>query len=74
MVQGKNGYIFQEENAEMFTEQIIELINDSIKYKEITCYAKEFAEQFDIINYCEKLVQIYQNSISELSKSTFNGQ
>ena len=74
MVQGKNGYIFQEENAEMFTEQIIELMNDSRKYKEITCYAKEFAEQFDIINYCEKLVQIYQNSISELSKSTFNGQ
>ncbi len=74
MVQGKNGYIFQEENAEMFTEQIIELMNDSRIYKEITCYAKEFAEQFDIINYCEKLVQIYQNSISELSKSTFNGQ
>jgi glycosyltransferase involved in cell wall biosynthesis len=74
MVQGKNGYIFQEENAEMFTEQIIELMNDSRKYKEITCYAKEFSEQFDIINYCEKLVQIYQNSISELSKSTFNGQ
>ena len=75
MVQGKNGYIFQEENAEMFTEQIIELMNDSEKYKEISLFAKEFSRQFDIKNYCEKLVQIYQNSITELSESKRgNGQ
>lgn len=61
MINGKNGYIFSEENAEMFAEQIIELINDSKKYKEITCYAKEFAQQFDIKNYCEKLITIYKN-------------
>jgi glycosyltransferase involved in cell wall biosynthesis len=75
MVQGKNGYIFQEQNAEMFTEQIIELMNDSEKYKEISSFAKEFSLQFDIKNYCEKLVEIYQNSISELSESKRgNGQ
>ncbi len=75
MVQSKNGYIFQEENAEIFAEQIIELMNDSEKYKEISSFAKEFAQQFDINNYCEKLVQIYQNSISELSDSNSgNGQ
>lgn len=75
MIHGKNGYIFQEENAEMFAEQIIELMNDSEKYKEISSFAKEFSLQFDIENYCEKLVQIYQNSISELSESNrVNGQ
>jgi glycosyltransferase involved in cell wall biosynthesis len=75
MIHGKNGYIFQEENAEMFAEQIIELMNDSKKYKEISSFAKEFSQQFDIENYCEKLVQIYQNSISELSESNrVNGQ
>jgi glycosyltransferase involved in cell wall biosynthesis len=75
MIHGKNGYIFQEENAEMFAEQIIELMNDSEKYKEISSFAKEFSQQFDIENYCEKLVQIYQNSISELSESNrVNGQ
>ena len=75
MVQGKNGYIFQEENAEMFAEKIIELINDSEKYKEISSFAKEFSQQFDIKNYCDKLVQIYLNSISELSESNrVNGQ
>ena len=61
MINGKNGYIFSEENAEMFAEQIIELMNDSKKYKEITCYTKEFAQQFDIKNYCEKLITIYKN-------------
>jgi glycosyltransferase involved in cell wall biosynthesis len=75
MVQSKNGYIFQEENAEMFAEQIIELMNDSEKYKEISSFAKEFSQQFDIKNYCDKLVQIYLNSISELSESNrVNGQ
>jgi glycosyltransferase involved in cell wall biosynthesis len=75
MVQSKNGYIFQEENAEIFAEQIIELMNDSEKYKEISSFAKEFSQQFDIKNYCDKLVQIYLNSISELSESNrVNGQ
>ena len=65
MVQGKNGYIFQEENAEIFAEQIIELMNDSEKYKEISSFAKEFSLQFDIKNYCEKLVEIYRTKIEE---------
>ena len=69
MIQGKNGYIFQEENASLFADQIIEMMSDSKKYEEISSFAKEFAQQFDIKNYCEKLVQIYQNSISVLSKS-----
>ena len=65
MIQGKNGYIFQEENAEMFTDQIIDLMNDSEKYKEISLFAKEFSLQFDIKNYCEKLVEIYRSKIEE---------
>ncbi|MFM7666827.1 MAG: glycosyltransferase [Bacteroidota bacterium] len=69
MIHGENGYIFQEENAKLFTEQIIELINNSEKYKEISSFAKEFAKQFDIANYCEKLVQMYQDKIQAFSNS-----
>ncbi len=65
MVQDKNGYVFQQANAEMFAEQIIELMNDSEKYKEISSFAKEFSLQFDIKNYCEKLVEIYRTKIEE---------
>lgn len=66
MIQGKNGFILQEENAELFAEQIIQLINDSKRYSKISLFAKEYAEQFNIKNYCEKLVHIYQNKISML--------
>jgi len=61
MIHGENGYIFQEENAKLFAEQIIELMNDSEKYKEISSFAKEFVCQFDIKQYCEKLIQLYRN-------------
>jgi glycosyltransferase involved in cell wall biosynthesis len=65
IIQGKNGYIFQEENASLFSDQIIELINDSKKYSNISSFAKEFAKQFDIKNYCEKLFEIYRIKIKE---------
>jgi glycosyltransferase involved in cell wall biosynthesis len=64
MIQGKNGYIFQEEDAIVFANQIIELMSDTKKYSEISSFAKEFAQQFDIKNYCEKLLKIYHSKIS----------
>ena len=69
MMHGKNGYIFQKEDSVLFANQIIQLMNDSKKYEEISLFAKEFAQYFNIKKYCDKLVQIYQNSISILSKS-----
>ena len=35
MIHGENGYIFQEENAKLFAEKIIDLMNDSEKYEQI---------------------------------------
>jgi glycosyltransferase involved in cell wall biosynthesis len=67
IIHGKNGYIFQKEDSEMFAQQIIKLINDSIKYEEISSFAKEFSLQFDIKNYCEKLVHLYRAKIQDIS-------
>jgi glycosyltransferase involved in cell wall biosynthesis len=65
MIHGENGYIFQEENAKLFAEKIIELMNDPEKYEHISSFAKEFSRQFDIKLYCEKLVEIYRTKIEE---------
>ena len=56
----KNGYMIYEEKPELFVEKILELWNDNDKYHKISEYAKEFAKQFDIKAYVEKLVDIYQ--------------
>jgi glycosyltransferase involved in cell wall biosynthesis len=69
MINGKNGYIFQEENSEQFVETIIELFNDQKKYMEISSFAKEFSSQFDIKNYVEKLVHLYKSKCSTSNNS-----
>jgi len=69
MINGKNGYIFQEENSEHFVEAIIELFNDQKKYMEISSFAKEFSSQFDIKNYVEKLVHLYKSKCSTSNNS-----
>ena len=52
--------LIYEEKPELFVEKILELWNDNDKYHKISEYAKEFAKQFDIKAYVEKLVDIYQ--------------
>jgi glycosyltransferase involved in cell wall biosynthesis len=69
MLNGKNGYIFQEENSEQFVETIIELFDDQKKYLEISSFAKEFSSQFDIKNYVEKLVHLYESKCSTSNNS-----
>jgi glycosyltransferase involved in cell wall biosynthesis len=69
MIHGKNGYIFQEENSEQFVETIIELFDDQKKYLEISSFAKEFSGQFDIKNYVENLVDLYESKCSTSNNS-----
>jgi glycosyltransferase involved in cell wall biosynthesis len=63
--QGKNGYMIYEQNAELFAQTIIDLWNDKQKYREMSEYAQEFAKQYDIKPYVEKLLVLYQNAIDE---------
>ncbi|MDD2636384.1 MAG: glycosyltransferase family 4 protein [Bacteroidales bacterium] len=60
---GKNGYMIYEQNAELFAQTIIDLWNDKQKYREMSEYAQEYAKQYDIKPYVEKLLVLYQNAI-----------
>ena len=63
--EGKNGYMIYEQNPELFADKIIEVWNDKQKYIEISKYAQEYARQYDIKPYVEKLLALYQKAIDE---------
>lgn len=63
IVQGKNGYMVYEQNAEQFADRILEIWNDQQKYKEMSVFAQDFARQYDIKPYIDKLLDLYQASI-----------
>lgn len=60
MVQGKNGYMVYEQNAEQFTNRILEIWNDHQQYKKMSSFAQNFARQFDIKEYVNKLLELYR--------------
>jgi len=60
ILNGKNGYLLQENDASMFVSKIIDLMNDPEKYESISKYARTFAENYDIKKYVEKLVDYYK--------------
>ncbi len=57
--QGKNGFIFSEQNAELFAETIKTLWEDSNQYNAISFYAQEFVKKYDIKGYVERLLDVY---------------
>lgn len=64
IVQGKNGYMVYEQDAEQFADRILEIWNDKQKYNEMSAFAQEFARQFDIKPYVDSLLDFYQGSNS----------
>jgi glycosyltransferase involved in cell wall biosynthesis len=63
MHQGKNGYIFEEENAELFANALKSLFEDPQAYSYISNYARDFAKNYDIGTYVENLIEIYSNKL-----------
>ena len=57
--QGKNGYMVFEESPPLFAEKIIELWEDNNKYQLMSQYASQYAKQFDIKPYIDKLLYLY---------------
>lgn len=57
---GKNGFLIEEQDAEMFSEKILELVNCPEKYSQISDYAKNYAKNYDIKSYLEKLICLYK--------------
>lgn len=62
--QGKNGYMIYEQNDETFANTIVDIWNDKQKYQEMSAYAQEYAKGYDIKEYVEKLLALYQNAIN----------
>ena len=60
IVQGRNGYMLYEQNAEQFADRILEIWNDKKKYQEMSAFAQEFAKQYDIKPYVDKLLNLYK--------------
>jgi glycosyltransferase involved in cell wall biosynthesis len=59
--EGKNGFLIAEENVEIFTEKILELVNNLTLYKDISQYAQSFAQKYDIVPYVDNLLKLYRN-------------
>lgn len=62
IVQGKNGYMVYKQNAEQFADRILEIWNNKQKYKEMSAFAQEFARQYDIKPYVDRLLELYKSS------------
>jgi glycosyltransferase involved in cell wall biosynthesis len=64
---GKNGFIIEKPDAKLFAEKIIDLINNPLLYSEISHYAQEFARQYDIKKYVDRLLEMYKVFIKNSS-------
>jgi glycosyltransferase involved in cell wall biosynthesis len=56
---GKNGFILTEQDSKLFAEKILEVKDN----EEMKRYNVQFAQQFDIDNYTDKLLGLYNESI-----------
>jgi glycosyltransferase involved in cell wall biosynthesis len=57
--EGKNGYMIDEQNAEWFADTIMKLYNDAERYVSMSEYARSYAAGFDIGQYIDKLIALY---------------
>lgn len=62
IVQGKNGYMLYEQNAEQFVDHILEIWNDKQKCQEMSNFAQNFARQYDIKPYVDRLLELYKTN------------
>jgi glycosyltransferase involved in cell wall biosynthesis len=60
MKDGWNGYIIEKEDPEIFAEKITRLISDTELYQRVSENAVNYAKEYDIENYIEKLTDLYK--------------
>ena len=63
---GKNGFLILKNNTNLFFEKILFLKNNPKEYEMMSNFAKTFAKTFDIINYVDRLTEIYSKIRSGL--------
>jgi glycosyltransferase involved in cell wall biosynthesis len=68
MENGKNGYILPSNaTPEEFSEKIKYLMENPELYQEMSKYAQEYAQKFDIVPYADKLLNIYSEALAKKS-------
>lgn len=68
LVHGENGYIFDNQNIEEFSNCIIKLSHDKNLYEKIKLNGYETSKRYDIVNYVNTLIENYNEKIERLSK------
>lgn len=63
--QGKNGFMFPHEDAALFGDTIIQLLQNPAQYAEISNYAKSFTKKFDIIKKADEYLVYYKNLLKQ---------
>jgi glycosyltransferase involved in cell wall biosynthesis len=59
--QDKNGYMFFEQDPELFAEKIMEICGSPEKYQALSDYAVQYAGKFDISQHTNQLLKYYQS-------------
>ena len=59
IIEGKNGFLFQQEDASLISDKIISLFKDKEGYRTMSKAACQFAESYDVKSYCDKLIHLY---------------
>jgi glycosyltransferase involved in cell wall biosynthesis len=62
MQNGKNGFILEEQNVEAFADKVVDLYSNKILYSNISTFAKQYAQQYDIKPYVDSLLEIYKHA------------
>lgn len=57
--QNKNGIMIYEQSAEAFANAILQIANDEDIYRKMSSYAVNFAREFDIKPYVDRLLNLY---------------
>ena len=67
IVHKQNGYILREENPETFAKYIIKLYKNDNLHKKIALNGQSTAKKYDMNLYIDKLLDIYNSSISSIN-------
>ncbi|MGQ0828894.1 MAG: glycosyltransferase [Bacteroidota bacterium] len=60
IVDGKNGFMSYSRNVEQIASLVENIIRDEKLRKDLSIYAKNYVKKFDIKDYVDKLLQLYQ--------------
>lgn len=63
IVEGKNGFMLSEPDAEKFAGKILEVWQNEKLYSEMAAFAQEFAKGYDIKEYVDRLLIIYKQTL-----------